>query len=172
MTVWHRSTKAAVEHIQHIPGSQWAACRNNHGWQQQNCYLQLKHTSKCLKLQWLFILNLKPFTENFQKFPFAEQTWLPPPEVSCTISTQPNTHNKSDYFSLKSWHKPPLSCAQSLLQFQARTIFSQLFFFFSFYTLEGIQDTELEFTCSSLRKHCLTSASPDTAIFPPAAWEI
>lgn len=81
-----------MEYIQNFPGSS-----GHH-------YLQLKHTSKYLKIQqWLFILNLKLLPENFQKFPDF-QSRLDPHLLKCPVHSAPSQalRIKSDYFSLKS----------------------------------------------------------------------
>lgn len=77
--VWYGNTKAAVEHIRHIHGSQWAASRNNHEWQWQNQNLlptaqTYKHTFK----NTIMTFHIK-FETVFRNFKFAYQTWLPAP---------------------------------------------------------------------------------------------
>lgn len=54
------------------------------------CYLQLKHTGKRLKIQqWLFILNLKLFPENFHKFPNV-QSRLDSHLLKCPVQLAPS----------------------------------------------------------------------------------
>lgn len=100
--VWYGNTKAAVEYVQNTPGSSEQPA----GTTMTVAILlptaqTYKQTFKNTTMA--FHTELETVSRKFPEISkFSEQTWLPPPEVPCTISTQPSTQNKSDYFSLKS----------------------------------------------------------------------